>query len=130
MAQLAKRAVACKHWRWMPGMLTLEEIVPPAITLGWDAARVLHADEGEVVRVCTVLGKVRDIHATALPDLTDPATLGGLLALVRKAWDDPFALVDYDRGNWGLFTRKHDYVWVCTAETEAEALVAALEAAP
>lgn len=24
MIELAKRAVACKHWRWLPGMRTLE----------------------------------------------------------------------------------------------------------
>ena len=23
MEELAKRAVACRHWRWMPGMLTM-----------------------------------------------------------------------------------------------------------
>ncbi|MDP6940214.1 MAG: hypothetical protein QF848_15425 [Planctomycetota bacterium] len=137
---LAERAVASPHWRWMPGMLTLEEIVPPAMTLGWDAARVLHADEREAVRVCTVLGKVRDIHATALPDLDDPCTLGGLLALVRSAWGDPFicAAVDNTGGAWWVdgwaeslrMSYLHSRVPGDLHDTEAEALVAALEAAP
>ena len=131
-AELAKRAVACKHWRWMPGMLTLEEIVPPAITLGWDAARVLHADEGGAVRVCTVLRKVRDIHDTALPDLTDPLTVQALLLLVREAWGKP-----------GIHARRRGVgIWAVYADpwlkrkplgrgdTEAAALVATLEAAP
>lgn len=76
-----------------------------------------------------------------IPDLRDPATLGCLLALVREAWRAPRALVrlsangksfhvfDVDRvttgGNWAA--------WLCgdrILQTEAEALVAALEAAP
>ena len=129
---LARRAIACKHWRWMPGMLTLEEVVPPAITLGWDAARVLHADEGDAVRVCTVLRKVRDIHDTALPDLTDPPTLGCLLALVREAWGDS----DIYFGS-SLSTKRKRWSWVMgggdcigQGDTEAEALLATLEAAP
>ena len=139
MEKLAKRAVACKGWRWLPGMLTLEEIVPPAITLGWDAARVLHADEGDAVRVCTVLGKARDIHDTALPDLTDPATLGCLLALVREAWGVGSLVYRPWSGAiraWRVVTFAHDEDWMTVARllgegaTEAEALVAALEAAP
>ena len=106
-------------------MLTLEEIVPPAITLGWDAARVLHADEGEAVRVCTVLGKVRDIHPTALPDLTDPATLGCLIALVQEAHHE-CRIVLCDHRARVIRSGNLTDGWLPTAE----ALVAALEAAP
>lgn len=136
--ELTKRAVSCKHWRWLPGILTLEEIVPPAITLGWDEARVLHADEGDAVRVCTVLGKARDIHDTALPDLTDRATLGCLLTLVREAWGWPNAFACHDEIGWCV---RSGETGCCVElqdeasdgeryETESEALVAALEAAP
>ena len=130
--ELARRAVACRHWQWAPGVLTLEEIMPPAITLGWDAARVLHADEGEAVRVCTVLGKIRDIHATALPDLSDPCTLGALLALVREAWGDPHLHVGRRIAGWGVWTSQSTPLPECVGkgDTEPEALVAALEAAP
>jgi hypothetical protein len=64
------------------------------------------------------------------PDLTDPATLGALLALVREAYGDLTLHAWYSR-QLGL--------WVVSAsgqeigvqeDTEAEALVAALEAAP
>ena len=94
---LARRAIACKHWRWMPGMLTLEEVVPPA-----------------------------------LPDLTDPPTLGCLLALVREAWGDS----DIYFGS-SLSTKRKRWSWVMgggdcigQGDTEAEALLATLEAAP
>jgi len=131
MEELASRAVASPHWRWMPGMLTLEEIVPPAITLGWDAARVLHADEGDAVRVCTVLGKARDIHDTALPDLTDPATLGCLLALVREVRHESTWLptcLDAEDEAWIVEPPSRNRQ--TRHESYAAALVAALEAAP
>jgi len=112
-------------------MLTLEEIVPPAITLGWDAARVLHADEGDAVRVCTVLGKARDIHDTALPDLTDPATLGCLLALVREVRHESTWLptcLDAEDEAWIVEPPSRNRQ--TRHESYAAALVAALEAAP
>jgi len=59
-----------------------------------------------------------------MPDLDDPATLGCLLALVREAWDDRYLCAS-------LSPRK---LWMVDGwslhDTEAEALVAALEAAP
>jgi hypothetical protein len=73
------------------------------------------------------------------PDLADAATLGCLLALVRDAWSDADAYACNLDGYDGA-------AWVCVAagdparfpfgvghhhgDTEAEALVAALEAAP
>ena len=130
-----RELVAAGKAKWMPGMLTLEEVVPPAITLGWDAARVLHADEGDAVRVCTVLGKVRAIHGTALPDFTDPATLGCLLSLVAKA----HGVTMFDVHVVGTATGRAS-VWVLRLGESSErlsdgpsklaALVAALEAAP
>ena len=56
--------------------------------------------------------------AIDVPDLRDPATVGCLLAMVREAWGDPT-----------LCTRFADGVWNGGYSTEAEALVAALEAA-
>ena len=138
--ELAKRAVTCRRWRWMPGMLTLEEIIPPAITLGWDEARIINSDPGEDARVCTVLGRVRDIHATALPDLTDPATLGCILHLVREAWNQPHAAAAMGGFGWAVYSFVTNGIvgdepaingrYGDGYTTEAEALVAALEAAP
>jgi hypothetical protein len=67
-------------------------------------------------------------NVDAWPDLTDPATLGCLLALVREAWGDPsmHCAPDLESGWWTLWGIKHDE----RAPTEAAALVAALEAAP
>jgi hypothetical protein len=62
------------------------------------------------------------------PDLTDPATLGALLGQVRERWKDPAAHAVPD-GDWHV---RGDLPWAQygTGDTEAEALLAALEAAP
>jgi len=133
---LARRAVACKGWRWMPGMADhfgrrVMQVYPDELGFRWS----------HLLKNCVV----RD--ADALPDLTDPATLGCLLALVREAWGDPSLYV-----RRGSTTRKSDGVrawevlgWLDPSRSpdgrggswsgwgyasEAEALVAALEAAP
>jgi hypothetical protein len=118
---LARRAVACKGWRWMPGMLTSFN----ARHLG----RHLWVDQGSSVVVYA------DQNDGEVPDLTDPATLGCLLALVREAWKGYRLWLEWnDEGQnyqlawWREFDKgSHQHVWVVT---EAEALVAALEAAP
>ena len=77
--ELGKRAIACKHWRWMPGMKwLLIESTEVCWPLSYRSGRYPEVPEGVPV----------------IPDLTDPATLGCLLFLVREAWeprrgDDP-----------------------------------------
>ena len=109
---LSRLAIACKGWQWMPGMLAYFE---------HDGRRVRVTDPA-----CWV-------STTALPDLTDAATLGCLLALVREAWGDPgmFARprVGKVRPDWAVFAGQNSDI-ICAAPTEAEALVAALESAP
>ena len=116
MTELAKRLVACKGWRWMPGM----RAVGRSCFVAW-------------FRVEEPLRKLHGDWKDALPDLTDPGTLGCLLALVREAWGDPDAVVfPYkDKAGWECsstpFVPSHFYG---VGKSEAEALVAALEAAP
>jgi hypothetical protein len=133
---LAKRAVACKGWRWMEGMGVVDgdglknrvtrvepvdmygdgvEVVP------WEMVHRLVADS------CCSQWREHGI----LPDLTDPATLGCVLALVREAHAVPFLQVSVK------ISREHGYQFDCHphhrgqwVDSEAEALVAALEAAP
>jgi hypothetical protein len=65
------------------------------------------------------------------PDLTDPATVGCLLALVREAWESPKANLSWvtDDECMVVFDPGHAQKFLL-ASTEAEALVAALEGAP
>lgn len=85
--------------------------------------------------ITTMLRDYNDAHcessARALdvtPDLSDPATLGCLLHLVREAWGEATVYIEHDK------CRRRPWVailpmLVIDCETEAEALVAALEAA-
>ena len=123
VTELAKRAVACKGWRWSNGMLWL---VKRAAPLEDYAGRA-------------VLGYTRPHEA--LPVLTDAATVGCLLALVRSAYSDPWFYVrpsDTYRPDGALGWECFGYLpgrdggsWRGSGyASEAEALVAALEAAP
>ncbi len=107
LESLARRAVACRGWRWMPGMADC-----------W-GGRVREGDGLD--------------RAAALPDFRDPATLGCLLALVREAWVDLHMVAHcddrYGKTVWWL-SRWGDLPRSCECSTEAAALVASLEAAP
>ena len=110
MIDLARRAVACERWQWLPGMLSLADdegrrwrLVgrgrrPPAPVLE-DAGNPIARRHGDAPR-----RSPRPELGELLPDLTDPCTLGGALSLVRSAFPVDGA--------------------------EADALVAALELAP
>lgn len=115
---LARRVVTCRGWRWLPGMLALEWAAPGMSLTG---GRPFRVDDGW-----------HEVGVYA-PDLTDAATLGCLLALVREAWGDPGMFVrprgSKMRPDWAVFTGANSDI-VCAALSEAEALVAALEAAP
>jgi len=128
LEDLGRRAVTCKHWRWMEGMASLD--------IGWDQEGFTtwrDPETGEIVSKPWTRGKWRtrgpfrlisdlDIYdgeeilplvkRTAIPDLSDPATLGCLLALVREAWKGNVAPVYPD------------------SDEALAKLVAALEAAP
>jgi hypothetical protein len=110
-----RRAAACGNWRWLAGMLLIH---PPAH--GGATGYTNRMTGGDYL---ALLGEY--------PDLTDPATLGCLLALVREAWGQGVYLLP--DGGWyvkGARLKSGDTINLgIRAATEAEALVLALEAA-
>jgi hypothetical protein len=110
--KLGRRAVACPRWRWMSGM----KVAVPA------------GHEGDTGYYRILLSS-DEPEAGAYPDLTDPATLGCLLALVREAWGSPHAYVGHS-DRWVAAFRCEVGGRAFASTTEAAALVAALEAAP
>lgn len=119
--ELARRALACKRWRSMPGML----VIVKKITID-DGDRAFRLDDSFDIRQWPY----------GYPDLTDPATLGCLLALVREAHNAPHAWVETRYGKRARVLDPQGMSegarMLCgwTIGTEAAALVAALEAAP
>ena len=110
---------------WRPGMAPVPRY-PPAD--GWHWRLRIAAD--------------RDIAESIdglEPDFADPATVGVLLAAVREAWRDPVLTVRWS-GNWpawGEVFSPTPWDWMAwhrsnivgKGPTEADALIAALEAA-
>ena len=134
---LAERAVACKGWRWMPGMLDL------ASEFGGRRILAILADGTQVLSAHETIGAfpeqttVRTVAAFTCPDLDDPGTVGCLLALVCEA--HPRASVDTSSGGGEGMVEvwrhgAHGAVTVYSANrgtrSIAHALVEALEAAP
>ncbi len=88
-----------------------------------------HPTECTIVEMYERPDDARAEWADALPDLTDPATLGCLLALVREALRDPEAFARREIGGPGWVVIRSNSVRLIRGDTEAAALVAALEAA-
>jgi len=108
---------------WAPGMLAPGWAIPPAITFGWDDCRILDADPGDIPQVVTVLGVVRDLQEGAWPDLSDPATEGACLGVLRELAGDSLDIC-FDCGFWRIEWPD----WFEEARTRPEAIVAALRA--
>lgn len=125
---LGRRLVACKHFRWMPGMLRDDghRFIGLDATNGEEHGFVATAEEGGGTHWCWPQ-HLRD--AKCCPDPRDPATVGCLLALVREAWRTPDACLYYRDDGWHVGSYLDDSE-TDPFDTEAEALVAALEAAP
>lgn len=128
--QLARRAVACSGWRWMPRMRAWFDLESYVILQTLDpvsGAPTVWTKYGARTKFNIFTPEIAGFPTGALPDLADPATLGCLLALVREAWGDSGATTYNEKGRWGCSMGDG-----CTGlfPTEAAALVAALEAAP
>jgi hypothetical protein len=101
LEDLGRRAVACKHWRWMPGMLVDGIRIDGTCHFVGGLGKPWREEDFREV-ICD----------ECVPDLSDPATIGCLLALVRQAWKGNVAPVYPD------------------SDEALAKLVAALEAAP
>lgn len=126
MIRLGMRAVECKSWKWLPGMLyqyreESDEVTIPTKHYWCDPTRV--RDHNPDTPACC--------GGLSIPDLQDPATLGCLLTLVREAWGQDDMGAFRCRERWCIeFTPQEGQHYAFYGCTEAKALVIALESAP
>jgi len=132
---LGRRAVACKDWRWMPGMLTVVDcgdggtctpirLTAPSANLEWLGCS--EEDRPEYGRW---------IMTNAIPDPSDPSTCGAMLVLIATAHGvtvEDVSVVRTTGRVWSVWI--HDgsgssHRVTTHLDSRAEALVAALEAA-
>ena len=120
--------VASKHWKWMPGMTVNPVVRWPRGFTRLDA-RIVAVDPKRAP--WSTAGYLDP--GEWLPDLEDDATKGCLLRLVRDAWGEPKAHVmpcyEEEKKRWRVWFDDNLVRWF-EGNTEAEALVAALLAAP
>ena len=158
MMALGRRLLACPLFEWRIGMMAASMHVYP-----WQESGTLLNWHGPMQRplygvVCYFIEQVGPIAhwyaedegwgdnwqlyngwtcpPDAFPDLTDPGTIGHLLALVREAHGDPCLYVGaVSTGvaallGWAVFRREMwGMVIVARGSTEGEALVEALSSA-
>ena len=139
--ELARRAVACvPAGHWPEGT----RLFGPFGTLG-QPCRIWNVEDDKVQLEAGAASSWyrKDGLGDFLPDLSDPATIGCLLHLVREAWGDPLAWVECtnrffaydDRGTgcgaraWVVHINTPPHPTRIPADTDIEALVTALEAA-
>jgi len=131
--EIAKRAVACKGWRWMPGAVSL----PDTQGRTWRRTGDGWAQESGKRLRCRV------DKASLVPDLTDPATLGCLRHQAEEAhgaWDimiqvDIQPRMEGAHGWWravdsrGRKIQGASFICPNDADLKVFALISALEAA-
>ena len=124
-------------WRWMAGMVDQHGRRVIEVGAGRNEAVPVEWSDAIACDVVEMYEHPDDARAEwedAIPDPTDPATLGCLLALARELWVDCWLWLDVD--TLGIMRRVR--VWrgtgypvgtVATGDTEWSALVAACDAA-
>ena len=101
-AALARRAVACPRWRWMPGMLDQYDRRVLDVNTGRNLGIPVwwtDAVGGDCYEMYEDPDRARIEWSDAVPVLSDSATLGCLLALVREARGLHDVGLEYDFGD-------------------------------
>ena len=128
MVALGKRLAQCPMFRWLDGMLA----IPPNL-IKVDGIRIYWQHPGPMGVHNGGNRWPVSMHGPYVPHLGDPATVGCLLSLVRDAYAVPELHTAHVGGYWHV-ENPHDESWDPDRgsgpwDTEAAALVAALEAA-
>ena len=87
LVSYSKKLIKSRSWKWIPGMLGVRDCSPEKVDYLKPEVRIRGVNEE-----CNahIFGSI--------PDLTDPATLGALLSLVRIAAKDDKVYICYYNG--------------------------------
>ena len=137
--ELAKRAVAV--FKWAPGMRGQGSIYWKKTTAPYRGRiDVMEGRPCVIVRRILARGTCEAIFFAEdpVPDIADPATIGCMLAQVREAWGNERMhpawtdehVIHEDGGCTGEWYMEYSLVDDNSYDTEAEAIIAAMEALP
>ena len=112
--EIARGFVDCSRWQWLPGIRAVGRKGYPA---AW-------------FRVEEPLRRLGGVWRDSVPDITDPATLGCILHLVRDVWGSPTAYLYCYGRSWFFEPQQPDPTNHPSGRTEAETLLHALQVAP
>lgn len=125
---LSRRLVAAPGWRWLPGMRIVNTKFARVVAV--DDGAPCGAEEGATCDDNAAMW-LDEWTTPMLPDLADPLTALGLLALVRERWGMPNLAAVRKDGAWMLWAGGlPDALYRLRAATELELMVLALEATP
>jgi hypothetical protein len=117
MGELAEYAVTLDRWEWMPGM-----------TFRVSEARIWRvADSSCAENLALFLsnGCAVDVKQALAPDIEDPATIGCVMAMVRKKYGKhAFVRYSVSFDEWCVGTSADIFIY--EMPTEIHALIAAL----
>tara|TARA_S200002703_G_scaffold157494_1_gene165436 strand:- start:2699 stop:3127 length:429 start_codon:yes stop_codon:yes gene_type:complete len=133
LERLGERAIACAGWRWVEGMMTMEDQLVVYVSPRQEEGAVFV----DLYAGCDIPREVDlDGPEDVIPNLVHPTTSGAMLALVRAAWKDDTLAATYHEGEddgvaggWDITAGDFSVLGV-QVSTEAEALLLALEFAP
>ncbi len=114
---LGSRCVKSPSWRWITGMRTLT------------GARVLDIEKDTgIVWAASYKDKLFELDLiTELPDLSDSATRGCMVTLIRERLETPGAGTSFQSGAW-VVTVSDSLLLDIGYKTEEEAITSALDA--
>lgn len=126
---LAIRVAKSPNFRWSPGMQTRDGDRVLMISGNADFPKIARwrMSESKPPFMGAILWKFDDIGQEALPDLSDAATIGCLVSLVRETAEDPAAYIERRNKEGDAYCA----LWVNGREiegnSEAEVIAKALE---
>lgn len=119
---LARRVMAAPGFRPLPGMRIVNRFEGYPVRMIADGCFAHEGETGGNIPAAT------DLVKTDVPDLDDPATVGCLLALVRKRFKLPNMTTALSGRVWYWMNEgSHNPLWQHRADSEVELMTLALE---